>query len=259
MTTVSDRPAGQSQLLHSMFDRVVAMELAAAEYERFAAVVADLSAHDWGKPTDCPAWDVRQLACHVLGMAELAADQSEGDRQRRLAFAGGPTNGWDFADALTAVQVRERETWLPAEIVAGLQAVGPRATLGRRQTPVEALAGAMPLPFQVNEPLEWWAVGYLVDVILTRDVWMHRVDLCRATGRPMTLTPEHDGVIVADAVAEWARRHGEPYELTLTGVAGGNYSAGQGGETHELDAVEFCRILSGRGNASGLLATHVPY
>ena len=62
-----------------------------------------------------------------------------------------------------------------------------------------------------------------LDTILTRDVWMHRVDLCHATGHPMTVTAAHDGVIVADVVAEWAGRHGEPYRLTLTGPAGGNY------------------------------------
>ncbi len=31
-----------------------------------------------------------------------------------------------------------------------------------------------------------------------------------ATGRAAQLTPEHDGVLVADIVAEWAQRHGQP-------------------------------------------------
>ena len=45
------------------------MELASAEYERFADVVAGLSGDDWGKQTDCPDWDVRQLACQSGSMA----------------------------------------------------------------------------------------------------------------------------------------------------------------------------------------------
>jgi hypothetical protein len=192
-------------------------------------------------------------------MAEFAADRSEADRQRRLAFADGPTNGWEFTDALTALQVREREDWFPAQIVAGLRTVGPRAAMGRKQTPAEALSAQMPVPFELNGQVEWWEVGYLLDTILTRDVWMHRVDLCRATGRALTVTAEHDGVIVADVVAEWAGRHGEPYRLTLTGPAGGDHSAGHGGQTYELDAVEFCRIVSGRGAAQGLLAVNVPF
>ncbi|MGN6780698.1 MAG: hypothetical protein ACTHJH_04285, partial [Marmoricola sp.] len=89
--------------------------------------------------------------------------------------------------------------------------------------------------------------------------WMHRMDLARATGRDPVLTPEHDGAIVADVVAEWAARHGTAYGLTLGGPAGGTWSSGVGGEEIELDAVDFCRVLSGRGAGSGLLATQVPF
>jgi uncharacterized cupin superfamily protein len=88
---------------------------------------------------------------------------------------------------------------------------------------------------------------------------MHRIDLVRATGAEHVLTAEHDGVIVADVVAEWGRRHGRPYTLHLTGPAGGLWSNGSGGQELELDALEFCRILSGRGHGEGLLATEVPF
>jgi hypothetical protein len=98
-----------------------------------------------------------------------------------------------------------------------------------------------------------------MDVIYNRDAWMHRVDVSRAIGREMVLTPEHDGRLVADVVSEWARRHKQPFTLTLTGPAGGAYVAMHGGETLELDAVEFCRILSGRAKGSGLLSTEVPF
>jgi hypothetical protein len=88
---------------------------------------------------------------------------------------------------------------------------------------------------------------------------MHRVDISRAVGRDPELTPEHDGVLFADVVAEWARRHGHPYRLRLTGPAGGSWASGADGTELELDAVEFCRILSGRGQVSGLLAEQVPF
>jgi hypothetical protein len=101
-------------------------------------------------------------------------------------------------------------------------------------------------------------------VILTRDPWMHRLDLARATGQDLVLTADHDGVIVADIVAEWARRHGQPYRLELTGPAGGNWSSGIGGEEIVMDAVDFCRIVAGRpgsvgGKSWGLLTTQVPF
>ncbi|MBV9293204.1 MAG: hypothetical protein JO222_12200 [Frankiales bacterium] len=118
----------------------------------------------------------------------------------------------------------------------------------------------MPEKQVVNPPeAETWSYGYLVDVILTRDPWMHRSDLAEATGRPMQLTADHDGVLVADVVAEWATRHGQPFSLTLTGPAGGQWAFGTDGPALEYDAVEFCRLLSGRGQATGLLTTQVPF
>jgi hypothetical protein len=75
----------------------------------------------------------------------------------------------------------------------------------------------------------------------------------------MQLTPEHDGRLVADVVADWARRHGQPFTLRLDGPAGGSFTAGPGGPEIRLDAVQFCRILSGRDAADGLLATRVPF
>ena len=107
--------------------------------------------------------------------------------------------------------------------------------------------------------VEKWSLGYLNDTIYLRDLWMHRVDACRATGAPLELDADHDGRIVADVVAEWARRHGRPFELTLTGPAGGRYRCGTGGEVLEVDAVELCRTLAGRSAGDGLLATIVPF
>jgi hypothetical protein len=102
-------------------------------------------------------------------------------------------------------------------------------------------------------------LGYLMGCIYTRDAWMHRIDLARATGRPLRLTADHDGRIVADVVAEWAGTHGQPFTLTLTGPAGGRFSRGTDGEAITVDAIEFCRILSGRVTGSGLLVHEVPF
>jgi hypothetical protein len=41
--------------------------------------------------------------------------------------------------------------------------------------------------------------------------------VARALNRPLELTLDHDGRIVAEVVAEWARRHGTPLVLDLTG------------------------------------------
>jgi hypothetical protein len=113
---------------------------------------------------------------------------------------------------------------------------------------------------RVDGPVEErWKLGYLIDTIYLRDLWLHRVDACRATGRELVLSSDHDGRIIADVAAEWARRHGRPVTLELTGPVGGSFTQGTDGEHVSLDAVEFCRTVGGRASGTGLLTTIVPF
>ena len=231
--------------------------LATAEYERVADQLRSLASGDWAKPTDCPPWDVRAVAGHTAGMLSTFTGYRTLMREMRAATRGAKRSGGPMIDALTGKQVADHADLSTSELVAKIERVGPRAARWRGTRP--ALFRRMPLKQEVGGQHETWRMGYLLDVILTRDPWMHRVDIARATGREMELTPEHDGRIVADVVAEWARRHGSPFVLTLTGPAGGEYAAGDNGEHLTVDAVEFCRTLSGRATGTGLLAQEVPF
>ena len=239
----------------SALPRGTATRLAATEYERFAGMLRALGPDDWAKPTECPRWDVRAMAAHALGMVEMAASIRENSRQLKLARSRGGI----FIDALTALQVEERADMTPAQITARFAARAPKAARARRRAPGLIRRRAMPDLQQVSGREETWTLGYLIDVILTRDPWMHRADIARATGANLVLTSDHDGVLVADVVTEWASRHGQPYTLHLTGPAGGSWAGGDGGPLIEIGAIEFCRVLSGRGHADGLLATQVPF
>jgi hypothetical protein len=109
---------------------------------------------------------------------------------------------------------------------------------------------------------ETWKLGYLIDTIYLRDLWMHRVDAAHAVNREVALSTDHDGRIVDDVVVGWARRHGKPFVLDLIGPAGGKYvhdSDELETECISLDAVEFCRTLAGRVGGTGLLTTIVPF
>ena len=243
--------------LKSAPDRSVAMQLAATEYERCATLLGALSNGDWSAATECPDWDVRQMAAHMLGMVELAASVREGMRQNKAATIDGQFD----IDELTALQVRERADWTGPRIAARYGERWPAALKGRRRTPWFVRRRALP-PFQVNGAPEVWTMGYLIDVILTRDPWTHRMDICRALGREPVVTRDHDGLIVADVVAEWSRRHGKEFDLRLTGAAGGSWTVGANGPRIELDAVEFCRVVSKRPGAvplDALLSTEVPF
>jgi len=254
-TTTIDR----DDLVRPALDHRTSVRLARAEYTRMAEMLAGLTDDDWTRPTDCPGWDVRQMGCHMVGMAAMATSPREQRRQQGKAAADAAARGVAPLDALTGLQVTERADWSPDDVVAGARKVGPRAARGRRLTPGLVRRRRFPAPQHVNGRDELWSVGFLTDVILTRDPWMHRMDIARATGRAPVLTADHDGVIVADVVAEWARRHDAAYRLTLTGPAGGAWARGHDGEVIEADAVDFCRALSGRDPGEGLLATQVPF
>ncbi|MFX0575869.1 maleylpyruvate isomerase family mycothiol-dependent enzyme [Nocardia nepalensis] len=257
MTMMSTR--ARTDLRQPALDRAEAMRLAAAEYTRMAQAVDRLGTDDWAKPTDCTEWTVHQMIAHVVGMAAMAASPLENLRQNRIAKKR-PGGAELMIDALTALQVRKFGTHSPAELTEMLAEIGPRAAAGRRRTPGLIRRRPMPGEQVVNGIAEKWSLGYLIDIILTRDPWMHRIDLCRATGQDLVLTADHDGVLVDDVVREWAGRHGKSYRLTLTGPAGGTWSSPEGmGDSLELDAIEFCRTLSGRGCGTGLLGTQVPF
>lgn len=234
--------------------RPAATVLAENEVARMVELLGSLEESDWSRPTDCAGWDVRAMAGHVLGMTETFTGVRAMFRDMRAgakAAGDGP-----LIDGLTAVQVARNAGATTTHLIARLQAAGPVHARWRAR---RRLMRHIPLKQPMRDGVETWKFGYLVDIILTRDTWMHRVDITRATGKSLVLTPEHDGRIVADVVAEWARRHGRPFTLHLSGPAGGAFSAGRDGEQIDIDAVEFCRILSGRGEGHGLLNQEVPF
>jgi uncharacterized protein (TIGR03083 family) len=241
-------------------DRDVAMRLARTEYERVVSLLERLTPEQWDAPTDCPGWDVRAMAGHVVGMAQMAASLPEMARQQVSSLRRAKRDGGLTIDALTALQVEKNAGLTTAELVAAMRRAGPKAAKGRRRTPGFVRGRTVPEAQDVAGDTEWWTFGYLLDVILTRDPFMHRIDISVATGLPLQATADHEGLIIDDVVREWAGRHGAPYTLELSGPAGGRWSHGDGpGETLSLDAFEFCRTISGRLPAAGMLAVQVPF
>lgn len=233
-----------------------AMNLAATEYDRVLALADALTGADWACQTDCPDWDVRAMLGHMLGMLELQADVDERMRQIKTAAGLAVESGIHRLHEMTALQVREHAYLTHEQLVRALHEAAPRGLAARRAMSVDERAMTYNSELPGEDP---WTFGYLYDTIHTRDPWMHRIDITRAIRREPELSAGHDGRIVADVVAEWARRHGQPFTIELTGAAGGSYDAGHGGLPFTLDAVEFCRIVGGRGHGDGLLATSVPF
>jgi uncharacterized protein (TIGR03083 family) len=235
--------------------RPEARVLAEEEFTRFADLVASLTPEEWATPTDCTGWDVRKMVLHVLGSSDAQASVREFVHQLRR---GIPLNkeidSHHWVDGMNEFQIRERNHLSNDEIVAQVAAVGPNAVKGRWRTPPPARY--IPLPF--GPPIGWAPLKYLLDVGFTRDVLAHRIDVHAAIKRPMQLTADHDGRLVADIVAEWADIHGQPFELVLDGPAGGIFTRGVDGEHVEIDTLDFIRTLSGRLSGVGVLSYALP-
>jgi uncharacterized protein (TIGR03083 family) len=236
-------------------ERPEARVLAEEEFVRFADAAASLTRDEWTMPTDCSAWDVRKMVLHVLGSGDGQASLREFVHQLRKGLPlNGKIESHHWVDGINELQIRERDHLTSDEIVAQLRVIGARAVKGRFGAPLPMRH--LPIPF--GPPIGWAPLNYLLEVGFTRDVWCHRIDLHQAVGRPMRVTADHDGRLVADIVAEWAEIHGEPFELILDGVAGGKFSQGVGGERVELDALDFVRTVSGRLPGTGVLSNPLP-
>jgi uncharacterized protein (TIGR03083 family) len=233
-----------------------AMQIGAVENAKFAAQLRSFEPSDWTKPTDCVLWDAKGVAAHVVGSAAGQASFPEFVRQvrkgRPLVAEIGGKYWWD---GMNELQVRERSGLRPDELIAEWDASSARALRARTRLP-RPIARLPLLNFPA--PIGRQPVAYLFDIGFTRDVWMHRIDLVRATGKLLDLDHDHDGRIVADIVAEWAQIHQEPFTLVLGGPAGGQYTNGSDGEEVSMDAIEFCRILAERGHGTGILRHHLP-
>ena len=235
--------------------RKEARVLAENEFAKFTDLAASLTPEEWATDTDCVGWDVRTMALHVLGSGEAQASPRAFFHQLRR---GLPLNkeidAHHWVDGLNEVQIREHSGLSNAELLAQLRAIGPRAVKGRFGTPLPMRY--VPMPF--GEPVGWKPLNYLLEVGFTRDTWAHRIDIHAVIGRPMELDPAHDGRLVGDIVNEWGQLHGEPFNLVLTGTAGGRFEQGSGGEHVEMDALDFVRTLAGRLPGTGVMRHELP-
>ena len=228
-----------------------AEEVALAAYERLLALLRTLSDDDWSARTECPGWDVAAMVGHLIGAAKAGARVRENLRQQRWGKRHAARWG-NTLDAANERQILDHVELSPPERIVALEAVAPLAVAGRMRLPgplrwvsVPIETGGSTAPGMPRR----LALGHLADVIYTRDVWLHTIDIARATGSDHVPDAPVDARIVEDVAAEWAARHEAPVALELTGPAGGRFRQGSGGGALRLDAVGFCRVLSGRAEA----------
>ena len=232
-------------------------KLATTEAQRVLALLESLAGDDWEQPTDCTEWNVRDMVAHLAGAVAANASWAEFKRQ---SVSNPYMKEMDVKiDAINRRQVEDRAEATNEELVAEFREKAPKAIRTRQRLPW--LVRQLPVvPF--GPPVGFAPIGYLTDTIFPRDQWMHRLDIARATGREMVITPEHDGRIVALVIRDLGRLlegklQGRTIDLLLTGDAGGRFRFGskqQADAAIEMDVLAFNRLASGRLPAEAALA-----
>jgi uncharacterized protein (TIGR03083 family) len=226
------------------------------ELGRFLAVAGSLEGDDWAQPTDCTEWSVRDILAHAAGSA--AGWASWGEFLRQVPLNPYARQAAVPVDGINRRQLEDRVGRSPKDLIAELRAVAPKAIRTRLGLPGIFKGMRIDLgPPRGKAPLR-----YLLEIIYTRDMWMHRHDICRATGRTFEQTAAHDGRVVALVMRDIdeALRDslgGRAIRFDLRGAAGGGYLVGPGAESDavvEMDVLEFNRMASGRLVADDALA-----
>jgi uncharacterized protein (TIGR03083 family) len=219
-------------------------ELAEDQYGKLLQMLRGLSEEEWNAPTDCERWLVRDIIAHMIGWGEAVTSMPEMLRQmragrKRSKELGGLLNGQN------EVQVDERRHLPTSAVLDQFEAIIPKFVKRRR-----TMGGAGRYVPGYTPELGWFNLAFLMNVIFTRDAFMHRIDISRATDRELELgDPEKR--LVADVVKQWARDSKAVTRLSLTGPAGSDYlTADNPAATITGDALEFCRMLTGRTDPS---------
>jgi uncharacterized protein (TIGR03083 family) len=200
-----------------------------------------LEPQEWELPTDCERWSVKDIVAHIVGWSEGLADFSEMTRQftaglRRIKEFGNPV------DAQNEVQVEARRDLSIDELIDRLRRNGPLAA--RRRRSLSRVIGKVPLYHSFFGG--WTNVGYLANAIFPRDLFVHRIDISRATKRPLELGTA-EAKLVEDIARDWFRRSGAQARLELTGPVGAVFVSDRDPETSiRADALDFVRFLFGR-------------
>lgn len=244
MTTTAERASKVSQTAPE-----TAQQHSAAEYAALRTMVAGLSPEDWSSPTDCTEWTVRDMLAHLAGAAEEAVRIRVAARHNLAAFRGVRRDGGvrDFVDYTTRAQIADRARLSDEEVRHDLERWTVKAPAARRRIP--GVLRRIPLP-SAGGLRQGATVAYLMDVIYLRDIWLHRIDLHRATGTAMPATDAEAEVVVQvvkDLALDW---DGPPFTLALTGRVDGSWLVGRGEPvaTVSEDAVALMRLLSGRSD-----------
>ena len=204
------------------------------------------------KPTDCEGWDVKAAGVPRARVDGEQRPYRDFMHQYAAAQKRAAENGRPMIDGMNEVQVaRARRPHAGGARRADCPTIGPRPGPGPQRCPAVMRRHPCPVPAPLGEEQMEARLPH------RRDLHPRHVDAPRrplpGDGHELDLTPEHDGRLVGDVVAEWARRHGRPFTLHLDGPAGGTFVQGERGESSASTPSSSAASSPGGATGTGLL------
>jgi uncharacterized protein (TIGR03083 family) len=189
------------------------------EYDAFADLVEGLSEDQWNAPVRCDGWQVRDVAGHVIGLAEDVAAGVPGSRNAE-------------------------------EEAASVRHETPAGAAARLRVAVASLRALL----DVIDDDAWAAPSGVPDLTLGEgvltlwyDTYVHGDDIRAAIGAPSERGAGLDATVCYLAKELTAREWG-PATLALEGT--GRYDIGAGGPEITGDALSFVLAATGRADAA---------
>lgn len=249
MTSTSGTPA--STTAASSVQRPRAAEAAAigrAELACFLDLIAGLHPDELDRPTHCSLWSVRDLVAHQASHAQSGSGIRGFFAQLdpRLVRPYRKT-GMSMLDALNQAQVDRRKDRPFEAVVAELRQETAASIESRMR--LHPLTRAIRVPVH---PVGLMPLSTLLMEIFPRDMWIHRLDIADATGRPFSLEAEHNDAVVAGIVRDAGRQASKrlrsiAVELRLRGPRERAWSFGTGERVSmAMDIADFARLTSER-------------
>lgn len=217
------------------------------ELQAWHDLLTSIEGDEWHRRTVCDEWDVADIVGHLIGQAEDVLKPWSFPRRFRKGKRVYPD--LPRFDAHMMVQADEHRGTPPDELRELFDTQWAKATRKISRNPelirrITMQADGFPR----------MALGYVHDILLARDLWMHRDDMCQALGRPFDAGPYAEEVIAQvmyDVIDGpwWGDR--PTVVLELTGQGGGTYRLGRDEPVGRaaVDAVGYMRTLSGRDDA----------
>lgn len=192
-----------------------------AEYESFAALVESLDEDAWSAPSRCTGFEVRDVAGHVIGLAEDTAAGKPGSRNAE-------------------------------EEAASVRHESPQGAAARLRAACESIAALL----GAVDDAAWDAPIGVADLTLGQgvltlwyDTFVHADDIRAALGR----APERGDGLRASVLylaEQLTDRNWGPATLALDGLD--PYDVGAGGQPVTGDPLEFVLVATGRRDAAVL-------